>query len=464
MKHQSESRGLLVVQVDLRHSPLPGAAVLTLFIGEEEVGSIEIALTRTDVEPRSRRAPEMLVQPDQSTNDVIAALLSSIQDRDDPLWIRFGRSAGPLTSLRWERWIQPVVKRTVLRLPHHLIKPANLDGGSEFALCASMPRAKAPFPVGTLLRKTIEPVLASMDARFHVFVDRAQLHEARSELQPHIDNNKVVIYSPDDAEQFGTAKRSRELESSHSAVTNPWLLWMLHALKGQSLDLVIFLCHGYYADRHGALSFAESPLVDRDARWARFVAAGQLVTFLDHAGASGVALASPPRNHSMTGSTALVDEIQRKRPGPAMLVDVSELAGGGILGGALQFLFAQDPQALPLSADLTLYCHPDLLLTEPPEEEIDEPDLETFTLVRRRGKRSPRTRVSVQPQLDSAPVPAPKWASPSQRILERQMYHIESKGSAAGRSDSYKASQSGASNALRFVADLLKKSLEGGER
>jgi hypothetical protein len=133
----------------------------------------------------------------------------------------------------------------------------------------------------------------------------------------------VRLYNPADA-KYDPAEFSKVVDDDAERLDSPWLNWMADSLPGRAIGVVHFLCHGYFSAEQGALAFAESPLRNSDANWARFVGARQINTFLDRVGASAVAFTSPPRNYSVLGLRLLVSQLASLRPGPTFMHGVTD--------------------------------------------------------------------------------------------------------------------------------------------
>lgn len=460
----------------------PGHEVLrcVLVMGDEGIDSHEVPLARLGLAPTldrrerlsdsRRRDPARLASFPNDDLEKLAAVLQPVVGPGEPLWLEIARSAG-LTAIPWERWFQPLTGGPVLRLPYLPVHPAYDSDRVEMVVCASAPVAKSPFPVPDLLATTVGRIVETgVPARFHVFSEASAYPEVESALEAHVHSGAAIVYPPSGASSYGSARRVRGIveTAKSSALESPWLRWMLGELPNVSIDLALFVCHGYYSDGLGALAFAESPLDDQDRYWARFVGSRQLITFLDHLGAVGLVTVSPESNFSLSGSLALVDEIARDRPGPAMAVNLRDESDGTTLGRALAFLFGVDGHFPPAARGLTLYCHPDLLLSDLLVRDRAELDvsLESHTLARpsSRGLRKGPARHGLSLRSESkieGPSGVPRWASASQRIMERRaadLSGLEMSVSTVGQ-----ATRLGRDEALRFVADLLRTSLDEGK-
>lgn len=481
MQLLAEQRSLNVLWLGLRHRPRPNMVELCLLMGEREVGHYDLHLSDFGLETEStreerytRRGSSRDPARDATLSEWVPrdleALLAPALEGDEPLWLGFKRSAALLVQLPWETWLTKIAKRPILRLSYLAVQPAEIGEHPEILVCSSMPRAKAAFPVADLLRQTLEHVLQARDrARFHVFVD---LHEHDEVSRALEDIAQATVYDPAQASPFGTAPRVRGLRAESEGLESPWLKWMKSALAGRSMNLAMFLCHGFLADGAGSLAFAESPLFDEDSGWARFVGNRELVTFLDHLGAAYLALGSPRSNFSVSGTRALADEIARHRPGAVMVLDLAD-ESPSTLGPALDFLFGAGRKALPATERMLLYCHPDLVEAGPPidlrrgRDSTSPLEMETYTLAKHAtidldsGSRQhysvPGTGTGGETESSAE---APGWAAPSQRVLERyvaDLKNVEDDETATGQ-----AIHTGRSDALKYVAELLQKSLAKG--
>jgi hypothetical protein len=199
----------------------------------------------------------------------------------------------------------------------------------------------------------------------------------------------------------------REIES-------PWLLWMREALQGRSVDLVHFLGHGYMAGAKGALGFAESPVLNQDASWCRFVGSDELNLFLCQVGAWSVAIDSPIDNYSEMGLRAVADDLAQRRPGPTLHhesrlddLDLSELEQ------AFLFLFNPEPILPVVTRSIALCCQPFRVAGY--EQQMR--GIETLV------SRPPVFRVNQQggpPSEENIPA----WIAAAQRYVEQKQFEV----------------------------------------
>jgi hypothetical protein len=121
---------------------------------------------------------------------------------------------------------------------------------------------------------------------------------------------------------------------------------------------VYFLSHGYMSELKGALALAESPTINRDATWSRFVGADELNIFLLQVGAWSVALDSPLENYSEMGLRSVADDLAQRRPGPVLHHETRLDPSLGELAQVLNFLYDPLPAAPPLTRSISLCCQP----------------------------------------------------------------------------------------------------------
>jgi len=449
-------RNLAVLRLAVARNPPPVRLVCSWLEGDKQrwrrtvrFHRLGLSLDKGREERHSNAREADLAASFEVPREIVQRLLPQL-DSGRPLWLSF--QDGWLACLPWERWLQPQHTGPILRLPYLDFEPSLQAGGRlDVLVCASTPAASVIFEVPELLATTIEEVGADLPATFHVFVDRFHHPAVEQRLAGLSAAGRVTVYHPDLAASYGEAPRVRKLEDA-VAVENPWLRWMLDSLPSQRVDHAIFLCHGYRSNGVGALAFAESPVADVDPHWARFVGPGQLTTFLDHAGASVLALGSPPSNFSVSGTWSLADDIAHRRPGPVVAIDVSRDSERAALGRALAFLAGRGPRQPPPSAAMALYCHPRHLVS---------PGMLEFT-----HSAAPLLGALKLKEFAASGVGSgDSWTLPSQRILER--HFAQHLSLASSKTTIAAATRSGQEGALRYVAGLLENAVnqrdDGGE-
>ena len=133
---------------------------------------------------------------------------------------------------------------------------------------------------------------------------------------------------------------------------------MRDSLKGRSVDVAHFLCHAYLSQDRGALAFAESPLLNKDTRMARFVGAAELKAFLTQIGAWSTVFSSPENNHSEMGLRQLCVTLAEMRPGPIVHHELNMDPQMDALASTYKFLYSSTPQPPPATPALFVYCQP----------------------------------------------------------------------------------------------------------
>jgi hypothetical protein len=348
-----------------------------------------------------------------------------------PVWIEFVEPCGLLPVVPWEVLFAPF-GHPVLRLPQQALMPETPSEAFDAVVCFSSPMSHELLPEDLVEHfvQLIPPDLARY-ATFHLFADAAVQPLLQAVRQRFGEEFHITIYDPEKAPPVTRSST----ESSSSAIENPWLIWMRESMRGQSADVVHFLCHGYVRRGHGALALAESPVRNVNRNWSQFIFPGELSTFLNDVGAWSVAFSSPPGNSSPAGLRLLQHEIAQLRPGPVLHHDMT-LGGPSDLGDTYRFLYTRDIQPPVLSPAISLYCHPYRAVTG-----ISDPDdtsrevLSSYTL--------------------SGRVPGIKqrrWVASTQRILEQAAVRANAVEEATTQE-----TRIGTNTALRWVADLVAR-------
>jgi hypothetical protein len=379
---------------------------------------------REDMPEGPFQLPEFLVPS-------FEAALSAIPRRT-PIWIDFVEPCGLLPVIPWEQLLAPF-GHPVLRLPQQALMPETPEDSFDAVVCFSSPMSQELLP-DQLVQQFVElipPDLARY-VTFHLFADAAVQPLLYAVGSRFGDEFRINIYDPEKAPQTA---RSRTAEPMSDAIENPWLLWMRDSLRGQSADVVHFLCHGYVRRGHGGLLLAESPVRNVSRSSSEFIFPGELSTFLNSVGAWSVAFTSPPGNSSPAGLRLLQHEIAQLRPGPVLHHDML-VAGPSDLGDAYRFLYTRDIQPPVVSPGISLYCHPYRAITGMTDADgASRQVLGSYTLSGKVGGGRQRP-----------------WVASTQRILEQAAVRantVEEKTTQETRI--------GTDTALRWVADLVAK-------
>jgi hypothetical protein len=194
----------------------------------------------------------------------------------------------------------------------------------------------------------------------HVFADSSTYRELAAGAANDRDTRRIRLHDPELAPRSELSRRGRDIDESGQIAWSPWLHWIAHEMRDRTLEVVHVVAHSYLAQDQAALAVSESPVVDEDRRWSRFVGPRQLATFLDMVGAWAVGISSPRRNYSPMGARHLVDELAHRRAGPVLLHDlVSDPNAVGLTRSYSALTQASWPER---SAGIALYCHPKLFL------------------------------------------------------------------------------------------------------
>lgn len=308
------------------------------------------------------RLPEHLVEG-------LRQAIGSVEPSGQPLWLHLVKPYGYLGMVPWERLLQPALQIPLLRLPDFLADPPReTPSVLDVVLCTSLPTAKESFMVVDRLTEMIPGILAAVPRRttIHLFTD-AEWHPSLEHRLKEMGllEGPVELHDPQEAGPYAAPEATLQVRDRPGAIENPWLLWIRDALKGQSIDIAHFICHGFLSRDRGALAFSETPLRNEDRRMARFVGAAELTAFLTQTGAWSVAFSSPENNYSEMGLRQLADAIAQLRPGPVVHHEITGDSGGAALAGVYRFLFGPAPQEPPASPALFTYCHPSRVTGKP---------------------------------------------------------------------------------------------------
>ena len=352
-------------------------------------------------------------------------LKARLDERDDPaaaLWLELAQPSGTLSLVPWERLLQPTLSLPVFRIPFFAIPAVANPGSLDVVFCASSPVAKQPIDIEELLGRLIEQAIRSLpdDSNLHIFTDVRSFPEMSERLRGRAvrqSSHRIFLYDPRQSASLFRRHRTIEEDPEEQApdrsgtIQNPWLQWILHAMGQRGVDAVHFLAHGFLAAEQGALALAESPMENRDQRWARFVGSAELSAFLTRIGAWSVSFSVAPENFSVLGLRLLTDQLARQRVGPVMLHDMSD-GNAETLGRALRFTLGggapDDVRTAGMhERPVALYCHPSRTGTVASMEQANW-YLAQHTLAGGRTGEYIRQSASL-----------PSWLLAAQRTLER---------------------------------------------
>jgi hypothetical protein len=370
---------------------------------------------RMDWSAARGRGPDYRL-PDSMMSELESSLTDACKgDERRPLWLHLVKPYGDLGLVPWERLLSQRLNVPILRLPDFIVPPPLESHRTlDIVLCSSAPAAKDAFSVPAYVSRMAMWIVEAVPrhVRLHVFVDVDAVGELRRQLDGMDLGVRVKVYSPAEAEFYTVQDSTSRIVDPTGRITSPWLLWIRDVLKGQSIDVVHFLSHGYFANEGGSLAMSESPVRNYDPRMARFIGPSELIAFLTQVGAWAVGLSSPPNNFSEVGSRALADSIGQMRPGSVLHHDFETDLLGRALVDAYRFLFSPEPERPPVSPSVFMYCQPHRVagaaaqqdfLAEmfPPEFLPDDPEIRAFGASMEEDEE------------------VPAWVAASQRFIEQ---------------------------------------------
>jgi len=362
-EHIRNTHELATIRVRLRPGRSGLALSFTSHLGTRELERRDVPGESVGLRPElSVRAYHGAVfeMPEHVRGPLVGSLLAEVAP-DEPCWLEVGASAGHLGVVPWERYFQPALGRPLLRVPNFLADPIFLRERLRAALVVSSPAAKTPFPVEAYARSVVESAQSAVPqgTELHVFADLAAFHGLRS-LGKAPPGHSVVVHDPQEAAghgESGTLFTTPPPNSPEARLESPWLRWIRGTLGGQALDLVHFVCPGFFRRDQGALALGRAPGTNEDTRWSHFVGADELIVFLDLVGAWAAGFTPPYENVWAIGLRLLTDRLAWQRPGPLFVHDVEHGAPQEIVD-VYRYLFAQGDQEPPRTANLSLYTHP----------------------------------------------------------------------------------------------------------
>lgn len=341
--------GLQVLAMCLVNDPMPDSIRFDYFVANATAGYVVIPLADLQISEEGE-VPESWDLKQLAKGGGPPALLAEFLRQVEAdssgkcLFLDFTAPSGGLPLLPWEDFIDSSLSSPVFRLPANRLPQVMLRKGPvTVAFCASLPFAKAEFDADDLILRGVQAVLnANPGNHCHIFRDLSA--EEGSSFQRRLaalgDSRCFTVHDPGAAAKYGIAPRTNGAPEVSTAAASPWLSWMEDALAGSRVEMLHFICHGYFASGSGNVAFAPSPLHNEDRSWARFVGSDELAGLLGRLKIPSLGLTSPAHNHSPLGLRALAIEVARKFQGSVMLYDAALDRSGESLREAMRLLLA----------------------------------------------------------------------------------------------------------------------------
>jgi hypothetical protein len=352
------------------------------------------------------------------------------------LWLELPPPCGDLHLVPWERLLATAVSdRPVLRRPYHTLRPRT--SYDTFRVALACPLSLGALPPDILLADVVAAharrwvTSSNGSARVDVFV-RDETAPAVRELTADVP--EIVVQDPSYAQDLPASGQGRGI-SPADLTTNPWLLWMTHALGGQAVDVVHVLTYGDLGASGGRMMLSRSPIAGDDRDACLLVGATPLGGALAQLGAWALVLSGLAGDPSPAGLRDLADAIARLRPG-AVVAHAVTGSDTAQFGAAVARVFAGGPPTTALPT-LTCWVHPELVHFTADEAEA--------LLLTPEGQSAVITQTTGD-VLGKAGTPA--WVAAGTRFLEAQQADWIG-------STQYGAADDAAKNALNSVSELL---------
>ena len=331
------------------------------------------------------------------------------QGYEGALWLHLVKPYGVLGALPWERLLANC-GHAVLRLPDALAEAAvETPETLNVILCASRPRSEEHFSIPACLAVMAEKIVGAVtgrDVRVYIFADLECTQEITRRLNAAgLMDSHVVVFDPQSSRDYKMPRGARG-DARTAMAASPWLQWMAKSMDGRSVDVVHFLCHGYMAERSGSLAFAESPVLNDDPQWCRFVGGDELSRFLIGLGAWSVAFTAPQHNYSPLGLRALADEFAQVRPGPVLHHEIADDPDFEQLVAAYRLIYSNErisPAPMPAIA---LCCQPAMVAGM------------------RQARATPTRSRGVGSGAGAPVADIPAWMASAHRFVEQKEYEI----------------------------------------
>lgn len=295
----------------------------------------------------------------------IAGWVDQHAEHSQPLWVHLVKPYGLLRLVPWERLLGEKLNMPILMLPDFIFPPPReTEQTLDIVVCGSAPLGAEDYHMREAIHTVLSRVCNSgvRRMRVHVFVDWEVADGVRQEWSSgNRTDVDLVVHDHTLAENPVNGGYTSRTIDRLGTLRSPWLLWMADALRGQSVDVVHFVCHGYLSRDGGALLFAESPTRRTERYLNAPVGATELQTFFTRVGAWSSVFTAPSDNHSPPGLRSLADEIAQNRPGPLMMHTLELDQSGLALHDGYHFLYGAGAAPVPHSKALFIYCQPYLV-------------------------------------------------------------------------------------------------------
>ena len=379
----------------------------------------------------------------------IAERLNVVGGRSS-VWLEFTMPSGYLTSLPWEQWLVPVVRRAVLRLPYFTLRPRSAPDTLDVVLCATSPTSRGGFDCGNAILRLARTIAGAVPRRvkLHLFTDGSAYPDVRRQA---VDIPALtIVHDPEEAGRYALPRRGAELDDSYD-VTNPWLVWIRDALGNRSADVLHFICNGYLFGDQGAIVLASSPLRGTGREYSGCVGLSQLSALMTQLGAWSFAVSGPERNYSQTALRQLGDSLARGSPGYVLVHDGSSDPGFADAAAMYGFLYPAMSSASPLPAPtVTCWAHPQLVEEYPTVTDSTSMGTELLSEDGSSSVFEPETQQAI------ASEGTPAWLASSTRLIERAQANWLNV-SASDEEAASSVSPADAEAALRNVTELLER-------
>ncbi|MEE9322130.1 MAG: hypothetical protein V3U76_16960 [Granulosicoccus sp.] len=360
-----EANDLATIRVSLDSSKNELDVVLKSMVGAETLAMVVVPAAILGIQD-SLTAKTYRSTPFNIPKDIVQKLtdpLVSVLQPHNPVWLQLDASTGHLAVVPWERLLQPSLQAPLLRIPNFLADPIYASKNICVVLIASAPRAKGSPDFRSILVELVGQLQRRFEHRVtvHVFVDRDSYDSVEARF---IRDDSVLVAEPpphdeSNVDELNLEIQTKKVTGSARSISSPWLAWVRKVTRHTSVDLVHFICPGYFHGNQAALALAETPGVNENNNWSHFIAANEVVKFLDLVGAWALGLSAPRDDVWAIGLRLLADRLAWQRPGPLFLHDACN-ESSEVVGELYQFLFdATNQQPIPpASSGLMFYTHP----------------------------------------------------------------------------------------------------------
>lgn len=367
----------------------PAAVTCTLERPEQQSRSWELPAETIGL-LAGRSHPDESVESDlRPCRDYLASADSfqELKAEGNALWLAVTNDHPLLAAIDWESGLAGL-DVPVLRIPSQLGTPTTPPARPRVALWVTMPAAKSRFDATDLVAGALAGMRAAgtADPEVHLFADAELTPRLRAEF-----GDALLVHDPE--------QRGPHEPTTASLDRQPWLAWIARALRGECIDVLHLVGHGFLRAGQGAFACAEAPERNFDRSSARFVWPQQLAGLLTWLGAWGAVFTAAQQNFSAPGLRLLATRTAEVRAAATAFHDMAHHGPSTGLDTIYRLLLAHPADPPRSTAGLALTMHPERFGI-PPVPRTFQPARSELSQLIGSGADVPAWQVGAQRQIE----------------------------------------------------------------